>query len=182
MKNKASIETLLFLSLSLSLISYLHRSFMICVNSSELVARFQTPTTYLWFVYISWVETLSVCFYCLSWWCIDGKPFSSAGWFCWQRVLQFGDVHIPAGAESQVARPHHTSAWKPWKQTDHPGLWILWWDLIHGKWQSASGQLCTLMPPVQPVIHLCGFALQMSARQNMETQMPGAIAPKFSIC
>lgn len=29
-----------------------------------------------------------------------------------------------------MARPHHTPAWKPWEQTDHPSVRLLWWEFV----------------------------------------------------
>lgn len=120
---------------------------MIFVNSSELAARFQTQITYLWFVYGDQVELETHLI--IHNWCFDSvlviKPLSSAGWLCWPRILQFGDVHLPAGAESQMARPHHASTGKPREQTDHSSLWLLWWDFFTcGRRWSVFWPRCTL--------------------------------------
>lgn len=79
-----------------------------------------------------------VTFNPLFWHSICINPSSSTGWLCWPRILQPGDVHLPAGAKSQMARPHHTSPWKPWEQADHPSVWLLWWDVIYLIWWSAT--------------------------------------------
>lgn len=120
---------------------------MIFVNSSELAARFQTQITYLWFVYGDQFELETHLI--IHNWCFDSvlviKPLSSAGWLCWPRILQFGDVHLPAGAESQMARPHHASTGKPREQTDHSSLWLLWWDFFTcGRRWSVFWPRCTL--------------------------------------
>lgn len=74
----------------------------------------------------------------MLWHGVSDKPLSSAGWLCRPRVLQPGDVHLPAGAEGQMARPHHAPTRKPREQTDHPSLWLLWWGLVCGRCQSVS--------------------------------------------
>lgn len=110
---------------------------MIFVSSSELADRFQTQITYLWFVYLISLNLRSIC---LNRFIVTSvqhrlgyKPLPSVGWLCWPGVLQSGDIHLPAGAESQMARPHHTPTWEPREQTDHTGLWLLRWDVIHGR-------------------------------------------------
>lgn len=67
---------------------------------------------------------------------VCNKPLCLAGGLCRQRVLQFGDVHLPAGAESQMAGPYYAPTWKPWEQTDYPSLWLLRWNLNLSIWLS----------------------------------------------
>ena len=79
---------------------------------------------------------------CLSvtvfWHSVSSKPLSSVGRLRRPRILQLGDVHLSASAESQMAWPHHSSAWKPREQADHPSLWFLWWGKVDRRWWSAT--------------------------------------------
>lgn len=114
------------------LLSHSTFSFMTFVNSSELAARFLTQITYSWSVLLTYLHFFIHSVLRMFWQRVVSNPRPSAGRLCWPRVLQSGDIHLPAGAESQMARPHHASPWKPREPTDHPGLRLLWWDLIHG--------------------------------------------------
>ena len=83
----------------------------------------------LFALYILWLHPINCRIweiFCAS---VDLNPslFFFKGRFCWQRLLQLGDVYVSAGLESKVARLHHSPPGEPWEQADNTSVWILWW-------------------------------------------------------